>query len=304
VDLRHRGFFELLKILAPHRQGGIKVAYNTITYVKKDHVAVLTLNRPGALNALSMELTREVEEAIADAASSDDVRVLIITGAPRADGRPCFCAGADIKEVAAKGLEARGVKSGNILNEIYGLAKNTDQVPFLSLYQMPKPTIAAIDGVCTGGGIELAEVCDIRIASETAQISDMHIKNLGLIGGGGATAYMPRIVGAAKAKELIFTGDVIDGREAWRIGFANQVFPPDQMLDGAMALARKIAAMDPDAIQMAKASINATLEMDLREAVAYSVLCFAAHSSQAGFNKFVERSEERTAEQADQNTPS
>jgi enoyl-CoA hydratase len=269
------------------------MAYKTIIYEKQDNVAVLTLNRPDALNALSIELTMELGEALESAEKDDDVRVLIITGAPRADGRPCFCAGADIKEVAQIGLEARGVKSGDILNEIEALSKIKERLQFLNIYQMSKPVIAAIDGVCTAGGIELAESCDIRIASETAAISDMHIKNLGLIGGGGATAFMPRIVGAAKAKELVFTGDVIDGKEACRIGFANQVYPPEEMLDRTIELANKIAAMDPTAIRMAKASINATMEMNLEQALIYSLLCFAAHSSKKGFEEFAARSEDR-----------
>ena len=269
--------------------------YNTIKYEKEDGVALITLNRPHALNAFSRELSRELTEAVEEAENDDAVRVLVITGAPRADGQPCFSAGADIKEVADKGLDGMGLKGSSIANEVEDITKIGVQVPFQNIYDSRKPIIAAIDGICTAGGIELAEACDIRLVSETAQISDMHIKNLGLIGGGGATAYLPRLVGPAMAKEMVFTGTPIDGKEAFRTGFANHVYPPDKLMQGAMELAKKIASMDPTAIRMAKASINASMDMDIRQALIYSRLCFAAHSPEEGFDDFVKRSEDRKA---------
>ena len=133
----------------------------------------------------------------------------------------------------------------------------------------PKISIAAIDGICTAGGIELAVSCDIILASETAQISDMHVKNLGLIGGAGATTNLAWKVGVAKAIELCCTGDVIDGKEAHRIGLANQVFPPDKLLDGAEEMAGKIGSMRPAALTMVKASCRAVQDMDRRSSWQY-----------------------------------
>jgi len=133
----------------------------------------------------------------------------------------------------------------------------------------PKISIVAIDGVCTAGGIELALSCDIILVSETAQISDMHVKNLGWIGGAGATANMAWRVGVAKAIELCCTGDVIDGKEAHRIGFANQVFPPDKLLDGAKDMGRKLGGMRLAALTMTKATCRAVQDMDRRSSWHY-----------------------------------
>lgn len=267
--------------------------YKTIKYEKKEGVALITLNRPHALNALSRELSRELNEALEEAEHDEEVRVLIITGAPRLDGRPCFSAGADIKEAAEKGLAGLGLKRSNIADEVEAIARISAHLPFQNIYEMRKPVIAAIDGICTAGGLGLAEACDIRLVAETAEISDMHIKNLGFIGGGVATAFLPRIVGASMAKEMVFTGEPIDGKEAWRIGFANHVYPPDKLMQAAMNMAKKIAIVNPGGIRMAKALINASPDMDIRQALMYSRLCSAAHSPEQGFENFAKRSGER-----------
>ncbi len=260
--------------------------FANLMYEKTDGVAVVTFNRPKALNALSRALFRELGEALEDVERDDETRVLVITGAPRADGRPCFSAGGDLKEIADEGLEDLGLKGPTLVDEVEALARLTGAKGLASL---SKPTIAAIDGICTAGGIELAEACDLRIVSETAAISDLHIKNLGISAPLG-TAWLPRIVGVAKAKELMLTGDVIDGREAWRIGFANQVVPPGELMEHTMNLARKIARMDPIGVRLAKAAINASVDTDVAHALAYSRLCFAAHSPMHGINDFAGRS--------------
>jgi enoyl-CoA hydratase/carnithine racemase len=255
------------------------MAYETIIYEKEDGVATITLNRPQRLNAMSLQLRQELEDALDQSENDQEINAIIITGAPRPDGRPCFCAGADLKE-GNQGIQSpMEKKKEGVLDEIDGMWKGNngeahrvwDKIATLS-----KPTIAAIDGVCTAGGLELILCCDLRVASETAQISDLHVKNMHSIGGAAATARLARLVGLAKAKELIFTGDPVDGHEAWRIGLANQVFPAERLMEEAKNLGRKIASMRPEAIRMAKASINIAADMGNRQAVDFSYLCAVA----------------------------
>ena len=255
------------------------MSYETLLVEQIEAVQVVTLNRPKRLNALSAEVITELQAVLEESAFDNDIKVLIITGAPRPDGRPCFCAGLDLKEIAEKGpptLKRRGIVGAVESLSLVDVVENESQQLFNSLEGFPKPAIAAIDGVCTAGGLELALGCDLRIVADTAQISDMHIKNLGAIGGGGATVRLPRLIGPAKAKELMFTGEPIDGEEAWRIGFANQVVPSNKLQDEAKALGNRIAALDGDALRLAKASINASFDMNATEALRYSYLCAAA----------------------------
>jgi len=257
--------------------------YETIKYEKEDGFLIITLNRPKSLNALNIKMWGELNSALDDIDNDDEIKAFIFTGTPRPDGRPCFCAGADLKEMA-------GFTSGGALPESVDeapanitLMKPSGVKNFWALRQ-PKPTmvptfekitwspkisIAAIDGVCTAGGTELALACDLTVVSETAQISDMHVKNLGWIGGAGGTANMAWRVGVSKAIELCCTGDVIDGNEAHRIGFANQVWPPDQYLDKAKELARKIGGMRLAALIMTKATIKAVEDMDRKSTLRY-----------------------------------
>lgn len=253
--------------------------YQTIRYQKEHGVAVITLSRPQRLNAMSIQLLRETGEVLDQVEKDKEARAIIITGAPRPDGSPCFCSGADLKEIVEGKLAVLGRSEEDITHLIESVWKgeSVDEIQRI-LYRIEtfsKPTIAAIDGVCTAGGLELALCCDLRVVSETAQISDLHIKNLGSIGGAGATPRLARLVGPAKAKELVFTGDPIDGHEAYRIGLANQVFPPDRFMEEATELARKIAGMRPEAVRLAKASINATSDMCARQALNYSHFCAA-----------------------------
>jgi enoyl-CoA hydratase len=259
--------------------------YETIKYEKEDGFCIITLNRPKSLNALNVKMWGELNSALNEIDNDDEIKAFIFTGTPRPDGRPCFCAGADLKEMA-------GFISGGVIPEStsteeapanVSLAKPSAVKNFWALRQpkpaivptfekvtwSPKISIAAIDGVCTAGGTELALACDLVVASETAQISDMHVKNLGWIGGAGGTANMAWRVGVSKAIELCCTGDAIDGKEAHRIGFANQVWPPDQYLDKAKELARKIGGMRLAALIMTKATIKAVEDMDRKSTLRY-----------------------------------
>jgi enoyl-CoA hydratase/carnithine racemase len=257
--------------------------YETIKYEKEDGYAVITLNRPKSLNALSIKMWQELNHALDMVDNDDDIRAFIFTGSPRPDGRPCFCAGADLKEMA--GFTSDGVLEGSVeeapanvtLNKPSGVKNfwalrqpKPAMVPtFEKITWSPKISIAAIDGVCTAGGTEMALACDLVVASESAQISDMHVKNLGWIGGAAGTANMAWRVGVSKAIELCCTGDIIDGKEAHRIGFANQVWSPDQYLDKAIEMARKIGGMRLAAVIMTKATICSVQDMDRKSTLRY-----------------------------------
>lgn len=252
--------------------------YQTIRLQRDGAVALLTLNRPERLNAISRQMTRDLLDAFA-ALRREDVRALVITGAPRPGGQPCFCAGADLKEIAALGPVER--PRPGLIGALEGLAAldtAEDEIQGLmdTLESLPLLTIAAIDGVCTAGGLELALSCDIRVIGEHAQVSDLHIKNLGRIGGAGVTARLTRVVGPAWAKELLITGDPLPPEVALRIGFANHLFPSDRLVDEAMTLARRIAERRLEAIRVAKASVDATVDMTRKEALRFSYLCWAA----------------------------
>ena len=256
------------------------MSYETIKYEKGDGFCVITLNRPERLNALNVRMWQDLDSALDEIMQDHEIKTFIYTGAPRPDGRPCFCAGADLKEMAGAPSEGRSAPTleWSPVSAFWSQRQpRLATVPtFERIAWCPKISIAAIDGVCTAGGIELALSCDIILASETAQISDMHVKNLGWIGGAGATANMAWRVGVAKAIELCCTGDVIDGKEAHRIGLANRVLAPDKLLDGAKEMARKIGSMRLAAVTMTKATCRAVQDMDRRSSWHYSDAGFAA----------------------------
>ncbi len=226
--------------------------YENLAYYREDGVVTVTLARPERMNALSIGLVRELAGVVNDIEADEGVRVLVLTGGPDAKGRPCFCAGADLKD-ADTGSAQFLLEANALMNRIESL----DRV-----------TIVAIDGVCTAGGIELAMCFDIRVVAETVRIGDVHLKNLGSgIGGAGASSRLPRIVGLSNAKMLIFTGDLVDGVEAVRIGLANRVFPPSRLIEGAHEIARKAAAMRPDGVKITKFHLNVGVDMNLYQAI-------------------------------------
>jgi enoyl-CoA hydratase len=267
------------------------VAYECIIFEKlEEGVALITLNRPQRLNALSQQLVEELWQVTDRIEEDEELRVLVFTGAPRSEGRPCFSAGADLYEQANR---EEGPISERVVDVVRTLMDRGPS-PWLAGYcdrleNLGKPSIAAIDGVCTAGGLELALSCDIRVASETAQISDLHIKNLGAIGGGGVTVRLARTVGPAWAKEIMFTGQPMDGHAAVDIGLANHVFPPDKLVEGAVALARRFAAMRPEALAMAKTAMAAAMDMDLGRALRYSYIGREILSSKEGARSFTQK---------------
>ena len=291
------------------------MSYETIKYEKKDGFCLVTLNRPKSLNALNVKMWTELDHVMNIIDSDNDIKAFVFTGAPRSDGRPCFCAGADVKEMAGfisggqfaptestqAAQEAPNAPSARVPKAEYSIAKTLwslrqprgPMVPtFEKIAWSPKISIAAIDGICTAGGIELALSCDIIIAAETAQISDMHVKNLGWIGGAGATANMAWRVGVSKAIELCCTGNVIDGKEAHRIGLANQLWPPEQYLDKAKEMARKIGGMRAAALIITKATCRSVQDMDRKSTQRYcddgfSILLSEQEASDFGPQRWV-----------------
>lgn len=219
--------------------------YKTLIYEKKDNIGVLTVNRPDKLNALSNELTKELERFLDDAGQDADLRVLVITGA----GEKAFVAGADINEL----VERDGIMGRDV--------SRFRQDLFARLENLPVPVIAAVNGYALGGGLELALACNIRIASEKAQFGAPEVK-LGIIPGDGGTQRLPRLIGLGRAMELVLTGDFIDASEAHRIGLVNKVVPPADLLENVMGLAKKIASRPPLAVKYAKEAVNRSQEGD------------------------------------------
>lgn len=220
---------------------------NIIIQRRVNGIVSVTFNRPEVLNALNMETRLEFQNAIEEIRKDDTVKVVTITGAGRA-----FIAGSDIRELSETSpLDARNiVRLGELVENL------------------EKPVIAAVNGYALGGGCEVAMACDIVIASEHAKFGQTE-SNLGIIPGGGGTQRLPRLVGVHKAKELIFTGDLIDANEAERIGLANRVVPADQLETAVTEIAEKIASKSTLGIKLAKAAINQALRTDLATGLSY-----------------------------------
>ena len=208
-------------------------------------IAVVTLNRPEAMNSLNTQLRHELMALFPQLDDRDDVRVIIITGA----GDRAFCSGADLKERAGRTTAA-------MLHDRHQVVGKWTSV----VASLRKPVIAAINGYCMAGGFELALQCDISIASERAIFALPEVTH-GFFPGGGACQRLPRLVGIQKAKELIFTGRRWDAQEAASLGLVNQVVPHDKVMDEALALAQRIAAHPAIGVVQAKSAINQSQEI-------------------------------------------
>lgn len=218
--------------------------HETIQLKIENGVAWLTLNRPEALNAISVKMLSEITEALLQLKDDDAARVLVFTGAGRA-----FCAGADLKGDAN---ETERAKPGASFLEII-------QEALIKIRAFPKPVIAALNGITMGGGLELAMSCDIILAAEDAKIADAHA-NVGVIPGAGGCAVLPRLISPAYAKYLVFSGEVVTGAELHRLGMVAKVFPKDELLAGTKALAERIAEKSPLALRHMKRIIDQGLE--------------------------------------------
>ncbi len=253
------------------------MTYQNILVEREDRIAIITLNRPGVLNALSQATVDELDAAIDELGADEGVRAIIITGA----GEKAFAAGADIKELHA-------LSSATEAAEFIGRRHRF----LFKLAKLPKPVIAALNGYALGGGCELALACDIRIAAETARLGQPEI-NVGMIPGTGGTQRLLRLVGPGMAKYLIMTGDHISAQEALRIGLVEKVVPPEKLMDEAKALATKLAAKPPMAIALAKQAIAVGMETGLEEGCAHEVALFglvcATEDRLEGTSAFLEK---------------
>ena len=220
------------------------------------HVAVLVLDRPDAANALTYALFDELDHALDRIERDDEIRVWLLTGAPRADGRPWFSAGMDLKQAAA------GV-TGKV--DPYAVVDRIDD--------LLKPSIAVIEGFCTTGALELAMACDLRVAGATARLSDLHMRASGLgIGGWGAAARLSRLVGVDKAKELLLLSAEVDGTEAARIGLVNRAVPDDSVMATALEMAATIAGMPRRGVKATLGYLSLQADMSKREAMRWAQL--------------------------------
>lgn len=245
--------------------------YENIIFEKEENIAIITFNRPEAMNALNNQTRAEFRAAIDDVASDDEVKVLILTGSGKA-----FVAGSDIKEFnATTPFAAHNIRR---LGEM--------------VEQLEKPVIAAVNGFCLGGGNEIAMACDIIIASEKAKFGQTEI-NIGIIPGGGGTQRLPRLIGACRAKELIYTGDIIRAEEADRLGLVNRVVPMDELMPAAKELAKKIAAKSAAALKLAKTAINRGMQTNLESGLKYEYelysLSLSLEDKLEGVNAFLEK---------------
>jgi enoyl-CoA hydratase len=250
--------------------------YENLLVERQDSVAVVILNRPKALNALNSATLRELDAAVAAIGRDRSVRAVVVTGS----GEKAFVAGADIAEMQAMSAVAAR-----------DFAKFGQSV-FTRIERLPQPVIAAVNGFALGGGCELAMACDIRVAAENARFGQPET-GLGIPPGFGGTQRLPRLIGAGRAKELIFTGDLIGAAEAERIGLVDKVVPVGQAREAATAMAHKIAARSPVAIRYVKAAVNEGADADLDRAVAYEAevfgLCFAAADQKEGMEAFLQK---------------
>lgn len=226
--------------------------YQTILYTKADGVATITLNRPRQLNALNEQMILEIQEAVKEAAEDEEVKVLIITGTGRA-----FCFGADISAFK------EGESSSTPL--AFKLLPKAQEI-IRTLVGMNKPTIAALNGFATGLGLDLALACDLRIAAERAKLGEAFI-TMGLVPDGGGTFFLPRLVGLAKAAELIFTGEAISSSEAERLGLINRAVPTPELEKNVRELAHKLAKSPSPALGLAKRLLWKNLQANIDEAL-------------------------------------
>lgn len=243
---------------------------------KEDNIGIISINRPKALNALNYETLSDIKAAVKELGEDKEIGVVIVTG----EGEKAFVAGADIKEMKDMSpLEARKFM-------------HFGQSVFNDIDNLPKPTIAAVNGYALGGGCELAISCDMVLASENAKFGLPEV-TLGIHPGFGGTQRLPRLVGSAKAKELIFTGEMIDANEALRVGLVNNVVSSEKLMEEAKLLAQKILKNGQLAIRLVKSAINAGLNVPLEKGLAYEAetqgLAFATEDKNEGLEAFLEK---------------
>lgn len=247
-----------------------------IVLEKRESTAILFVDRPKALNALDNATLAELESNFQQLENDSSLRCVIITGA----GEKAFVAGADISymknldSIAARYLSLKGQR-------VMSLIEN-----------FKRPVIAAVNGFALGGGCELALACDIRVASTNAKFGQPEV-NLGIFPGFGGTQRLSRLIGKGRASELLFTGDIIDAQEAYRIGLINRVAEPERLLVVCLNMAEKIASRGPLAVDLCKKVINKGMQMDVRSTCQYEAdlfgSCFSSEEQKEGMKAFLEK---------------
>ena len=253
---------------------------NNLLLEVENGVALLTINRPKALNALNSETLAELNTCLAELENNDEVKVVILTGS----GEKSFVAGADISEMV-NATPAEGRKMGLLAREAFGRLEN-----------MPQVTIAAVNGFALGGGCEISMACDIRVASDNAKFGQPEC-GLGILPGFGGTQRLPRLVGKGRAKELIFTCDMISADDAFRLGLANHVVPQAELIDYCKAMAGRIMKNGPLAVALAKQAINTGSDTDLDSGLKLEAnlfgLSFSTADKMEGMTAFLEKRKEK-----------
>ena len=253
--------------------------FETILVGRRDSTALITLNRPDKLNAMSMMLKAELVRALHDLDGREDTRVIVITGA----GDKAFTAGADIHEFQGR----TSIEQWHMYEHgtLYDAVDRTT-----------KPILAMINGYCFGGGLELAMACDIRIASERATLGQTEI-NIGIIPGGGASQRLPRLVGLGNALKLTLTGDRIDAAEALRVGLVDEVVPHARLEGRTFEVADRIASRSALAVRLAKAAVRSSARLPLDQGLRYEqslfTLAMASEDKEEGVRAFLEKREPR-----------
>jgi enoyl-CoA hydratase len=249
--------------------------YQQLIVQTENHVCTIFINNPSSLNALNTSLLRELDNAIDVVERDPEISVLIITGQGRA-----FVAGADISEMI--NLNAvEGKKFGDFGATV-----------FRKIETLSKPVIAAVNGFALGGGCELAMACDIRIASENAKFGQPEV-GLGITPGFSGTFRLPKLVGVAKAKELIFTGNVIDAAQAYEIRLVNKVVKPEDLMEQAIKMATTIASKAPIAVRYSKEAIEYGMNHDAQESIDHETIlfgnCFSSQDQKDGMEAFLNK---------------
>lgn len=249
--------------------------YQTIRFEKQGNIAIATISRPEALNALNYTVIEELEQLLCDLEKDTELGCFILTG----DGRS-FVAGADIAAqhpLDVVGARAWGQRGSAVMRRIELL---------------PYPTIAAVNGFALGGGCEIAMACDIILASEKAKFGQPEV-GLGITAGFSGTQRLPRRVGVGKAKELLYSGKMIKADEAKTIGLVNEVFAPEALMDGAMDMAKSFTKNAPIAVKYTKSAIERGMQMDMDSAIALEnelfAMCFATADQKEGMGAFLEK---------------
>ena len=260
------------------------MATQAVLFEKREHVAILILNRPERLNAIGEDLRNEVHAAVAEAHKDDDVRALIITGAGRG-----FCSGADLSAVrGADGLPIGPTGQNGLLDDMDWVGRWAHL-----FFDFDKPLIAAVNGVAAGAGMSMALACDLRVGSEHARFKTVFIER-NLSPDSGMSYFLPRIVGYARAADLVFTSRSVEAQEAYRLGLLDRLAPHETLMEEAVKLAHEISAWPPLALRTSKRVLQKNMTATLDDALRYEVVNLnfarkAKNDARESFAAFVEK---------------